>query len=224
MRIEVKNISKTYDLKYSTVEALKSINLLIEEGEYVAVCGVSGSGKSTLLNMIGCLDKPSTGKIMFDDINIVDLSESERADIRNSRIGFVFQDYALIQYRTVAENVYMPLYLSSIPHKEHKRMVQEAARKVGIEEMLKRKVYTLSGGQKQRVAIARALVCNPELILADEPTGSLDEGGKEEIRSILKGISETGKTVVVVTHDKTLATGADKIVNIKNGKTDCSVC
>ncbi|MBO7449456.1 MAG: ABC transporter ATP-binding protein [Clostridiales bacterium] len=220
MRIEVKNISKTYDLKYSTVEALKSINLLIEEGEYVAVCGVSGSGKSTLLNMIGCLDKPSTGKIMFDDINIVDLSESERADIRNSRIGFVFQDYALIQYRTVAENVYMPLYLSSIPRKEHKRMVQEAARKVGIEEMLKRKVYTLSGGQKQRVAIARALVCNPELILADEPTGSLDEGGKEEIRSILKGISESGKTVIVVTHDKTLAFGADRIVNIRNGRTD----
>ena len=220
MRIEVRNISKTYDLKYSTVEALKSINLLIEEGEYVAVCGVSGSGKSTLLNMIGCLDKPSTGKIMFDDINIVDLSESERADIRNSRIGFVFQDYALIQYRTVAENVYMPLYLSSIPRKEHKRMVQEATRKVGIEEMLKRKVYTLSGGQKQRVAIARALVCNPELILADEPTGSLDEGGKEEIRSILKGISESGKTVIVVTHDKTLAFGADRIVNIRNGRTD----
>ena len=220
MRIEVKNLSKTYELKYNPVEALKDVSAVFEEGEYIAICGVSGSGKSTLLNMIGCLDKPSSGKILFNNVDIVNLKESERAQIRNSKIGFVFQDYALLQYRTVEENVFIPLYLSSFQSRMHKQMVKQAVATAGIEGLLKRKVYTLSGGQKQRVAIARSLVCNPELILADEPTGSLDEGGKEEIRNILKGISETGKTVIVVTHDKTLATIADKVIYIKDGRTE----
>lgn len=222
MSIQINNVSKTYNLKYDSVEAVKNVSINISDGDYVAICGVSGSGKSTLLNLIGCLDKPSMGEIYVDDVNVVDLKESERANIRNSKIGFIFQDYALIQYRTVEENILMPLYLSSFPRKVHRDMVRSAALKVGIEDLLKRKVYTLSGGQKQRVAIARALVCNPEIILADEPTGALDEGGKEAIRQILKEISESGKTVIVVTHDSVLASCADKVVNIKNGITQVS--
>ncbi len=219
MSIRVNNVSKIYDLKYNTVEALKNASIDIADGEYVAICGVSGSGKSTLLNLIGCLDKPSTGEIYIGETNIVNLKESERAIIRNTKIGFVFQDYALIPYRTVEENIIMPLYLSAFPRKQHKKMVLDAASKVGIDDLLKRKVYTLSGGQKQRVAIARALVCNPEMILADEPTGALDESGKESIRKILKDISNSGKMVIVVTHDTILASCADRVIYIKDGTT-----
>lgn len=216
--IELKNVSKIYGSGNGQIKALDSINLSIEEGEFVAICGVSGSGKSTLLHLIGCLDKPTTGEITIGDNNIVNLNSSSRAELRNGKIGFVLQDFGLIPYRTSYENVMVPLYFAKSRVKDRRSKVMKALELAGVADLANRRINKLSGGQKQRVAIARALVNDAPIILADEPTGALDSVTRDEIKMLLKSVNEQGKTVIVVTHDLELADAANRVINIKDGK------
>ncbi|MBQ1743440.1 MAG: ABC transporter ATP-binding protein [Clostridiales bacterium] len=219
MIIELDNVRKIYRTgKCVSATALDGVSLVIEQGEYVSFCGVSGSGKTTLLNLIGCLDLPSEGQVLLDGRNTSEMKDSERANIRNSKIGFVFQDYALIPYRTVYENLIVPAYFSSMPRKNFKIKAEKVLEKVGMKEYLKRPISSLSGGQKQRVAIARALMLDPDVILADEPSGALDSGNKKELIDLFRQINETGKTVIIVTHDNELANSTNKIIKLIDGK------
>ncbi len=216
--IELKNVSKTYGgRRESKVTALSGIDLRIRKGEFVAICGVSGSGKSTLLNLIGCLDKASSGDVFLNGRSVNKLSSRSRAHIRNSETGFVLQDFGLIPYRTAYENVMLPFYFSSKRVKDRSSRVCMALNSTGVSELRSRKVSKLSGGEKQRVAIARALVNDPDIILADEPTGALDSKTKKEIIRLFEEINEQGKTVVVVTHDMELANAAHRVLHIKDG-------
>lgn len=218
MNIELEKVSKVYRTgKDIEVKALDSVDLKIDQGDYLAVCGVSGSGKSTLLHLIGCLDLPTEGKVLLDGKNTAEMKDAERAAIRNSKIGFVFQDYALIPYRTVYENLIIPAYFSNVRRKQFGPMVDKVLDVVGMKDYLKRRVDTLSGGQKQRVAIARALMLDPDIILADEPSGALDSKNKTELIELFKTINESGKTIIVVTHDFEMAEAAQKIITIKDG-------
>lgn len=217
MEINIKNASKTYVAGKNNVNALNGVNLTINQGDYIAICGVSGSGKSTLLNIIGGLDKVDSGSVLYDEIDSTAMSDREKAEFRNKNIGFVFQDYALIPYRNVYENVEIPLLLSKIPAKEYKQRINTVVELIGIKDLLKRKVNALSGGQKQRVAIARALVCDPTVILADEPTGALDTDSKKGVIELLKKVNELGKTVIVVTHDADVAASAKRRMRIVDG-------
>ncbi|MCR4670769.1 MAG: ABC transporter ATP-binding protein [Saccharofermentans sp.] len=218
MNIELEKVSKVYRTgKDIEVKALDSVDLKIDQGDYLAVCGVSGSGKSTLLHLIGCLDLPTEGKVLLDGKNTAEMKDAERAAIRNSKIGFVFQDYALIPYRTVYENLIIPAYFSNVRRKQFGPMVDKVLDVVGMKDYLKRRVDTLSGGQKQRVAIARALMLDPDIILADEPSGALDSKNKTELIEFFKTINESGKTIIVVTHDFEMAEAAQKIITIKDG-------
>jgi|LSQX01.1.fsa_nt_gb putative bacteriocin export ABC transporter (lactococcin 972 group) len=215
---ELKNVLKTYrPRREMPVEALRGVNLEIQKGEMVAITGVSGSGKSTLLHIMGFLDQPTDGTIYFEKPIPSKMRDSERAKLRNEKIGFVLQDFALIPYRTAYENIELPLIFSQVPRKERRERIKSICEKLGIPELLKRKVSQMSGGQKQRVAIARALINNPELILADEPTGALDRKTKQETLSLLKKIHDEGKTVVVVTHDPQVAELADRQLFIEDG-------
>lgn len=218
MKIVLKDLSKTYEVEKNKVDALNGVNLTINQGDFIAVCGVSGSGKSTLLNLLGGMDKPTSGEILCDDLDITKQKDKELSEFRNKNIGFVFQDYALIPYRSVYENLEVPLMFSRIPRKEYKAIINKTIEQVGLADLLKRKVSTLSGGQKQRVAIARALVCDPMMILADEPTGALDSKSKQEVIDLLIKVNEMGKTIIVVTHDNDVAQSAKRIINIKDGK------
>ncbi len=219
MNISIQNVSKIYKLnKQNEVTALKDISMEIRQGDYCAICGVSGSGKSTLLHMFGLLDKPSSGRILFDNDDPGIWSESKRAKFRNENIGYVLQDYALIPYRTVEENLEIPLYFSNTSRKEFSVRVKKALEATGVDDLVKRRVNSLSGGQMQRVAIARALINEPKLILADEPTGALDSDNKEAVIKLFKGINDTGISIVVVTHDADVAASAGKCFQIKDGR------
>ncbi len=219
MKIELKNVSKVYmPNKNDAVTALNEVNLTINQGDYLSICGVSGSGKSTLLHLLGCLDIASCGEVLFDDKCINRLSDSAKAELRNSKIGFVFQDYALIPYRTVYENLMVPLYFSSIKRSKCRDKVEEVLEYVSMEGYENRKISTLSGGQKQRIAIARALICNPEIILADEPSGALDSDNRKVIIELFKKINDMGKTLVVVTHDNELALASKRRIVISDGR------
>jgi putative ABC transport system ATP-binding protein len=215
--IDLSNITKVYGKGEARVIALKEINLNIEEGELVAIIGPSGSGKSTLLNILGYLDRPTSGEYLFMDNNINDLSERKIAKIRNTRIGFVLQNFALLPQYSVYENINIPLELSKIKKKESKTRIKEMLIKLGIEDKLKKYPPQLSGGQNQRVAIARALINNPSLILADEPTGSLDQNTSQEVIDILKELNREGKTVIIVTHNQNIANQCDRIISIIDG-------
>ncbi len=217
--IEIKGVKKNYRLsKEVSVPALSGIDLTIDKGEYVAICGVSGSGKSTLLHIIGCLDKATEGEVIINGEDVSTLNNRKLSKIRCREIGFVLQDFGLIPYRTVYENVEVPLLFAGVKRSKRKEMILAALKEVGIEDLVNRKVIKMSGGQKQRAAIARAIVNNASIILADEPTGQLDSETKNEMNELFRKLKGSGKTVVVVTHDKELAQSADRVLFITDGK------
>lgn len=215
--ISLKNINKEYGKNDAKCVALKNINLKIEKGDMVAIMGPSGAGKSTLLNIIGCLDIPTNGEYCLDGEDVSKFSSNKLAKIRNNKIGFVFQNFNLLYDYSLTDNVCVPLSYSS----NRKNMKDRAIKKlieVGLEEHINKKPDELSGGQKQRVAIARALVNEPEIILADEPTGALDKKTGENIINILKAINEKGKTILIITHDINVAKMCKRIINIVDGE------
>lgn len=222
----MENITKTYKIGEENVEVLAGINLRIERGEFVAIMGTSGSGKTTLMNLIGCLDVPTSGRYVLADSEVSNLTDDELSVIRNEHIGFVFQNFYLLPYATVLENVLLPtLYISTPPIPPlarggnggvEKRAI-ELLKLVGLEERAKFRPNQLSGGQQQRVAIARALINDPELLLCDEPTGQLDSKTAAEIMNLLTEMNKMGKTVIVVTHDQNIASYTKRIIQIKDG-------
>ena len=215
--IELRDINKTYN-NGQPLHVLKGINLDIERGEFVSIMGASGSGKSTLLNILGILDNYDTGTYHLAGKLIKDLSESQAADYRNRMIGFIFQSFNLIGFKTAVENVELPLIYQKVREGERSRRVKEALERVGLENRAKHLPTELSGGQQQRVAIARALVTRPSLILSDEPTGNLDSHTSSEILGIFKELHEQGNTIVLITHDNDIARQAKRIVHILDGR------
>lgn len=215
--LEVKDIVKTYNTGEISFTALKKVSLKIEKGEFTAIMGPSGSGKSTLLNIIGLMDSPSRGTISINEEEILGGSADKMAEIRNRVVSFIFQDYNLIEEYTVYENVEMPLRYRGTKIKERKILVKKALEKVGLLDKINSRVTRLSGGQRQRVAIARALVGDGDIILADEPTGALDQNTGKEIMDILKELNDEGKTIIIVTHDPKVAAQCKKHFNIIDG-------
>ena len=216
--IELKNVSKIYKMGDNKVYALDKANLKINEGEFVAIFGPSGSGKSTLMHIIGCLDIPTQGTVFLEGKDISKFSESELATIRGKTIGFIFQTFNLFQTLTVLENVMLPMVFQDMPAKERKKRAKELIEYVGLGHRVDHRPAELSGGEQQRVAVARSLAINPKIILGDEPTGNLDSKTGKKIMEGLKEVNKEGKTVILVTHDASLASYANKIVHIKDGK------
>jgi putative ABC transport system ATP-binding protein len=217
--IKLVNVWKTYKMGDVEVNALKGINLEVFEGEFLAIQGPSGSGKSTAMNLIGCLDIPSQGKILLENHDISQLRESDLAQIRGRKIGFIFQQFNLLNTLSAMENVMLPMMFQGIPESDRKKRATELLTMVGLGERINHKPSELSGGQQQRVAIARALAIDPPVILADEPTGNLDSKTGETVMTFLKKLQkEEGKTIVMVTHDNNLAKEAERIENLKDGQ------
>lgn len=214
--INMNNINKIYSMGSSEFKALDNINLSINKGEYVAIVGPSGAGKSTLMNIIGCLDTPSGGEYILDGLN-TKCSDSKLAEIRNKKIGFIFQNYNLLPKLNVLENVELPLLYLGMSNSEIKERALSALKKVGLETHLKHKPNELSGGQKQRVAIARALVTEPQIILADEPTGALDSKTGREVLNMLEDLNKEGNTIIIITHDKEIAAEAKRMITVRDG-------
>lgn len=216
--IRLENVIKIYGEDYEKKIALNNICLEIKDGEFVAVTGPSGSGKSTLLNIIGCMDIPTKGRYYLDDTDITLKTKSQIEDIRKKKIGFVFQHFALMDYYTAYENIELPLIIKNIKRSERKRLVNEQLKLLGIEEVKDHIPSKMSGGQRQRVAIARALVSGCNILLADEPTGALDQATGREVMELLKEINKRGTTVIIVTHDINIANQTERIIEICDGK------
>ena len=216
--VEIKDMYKIYKMGENEVRALNGVNLKIKPKEFVAIIGPSGSGKSTLMNMIGCLDTPTSGEYYIDGHEASTLDEDEQAAIRNKEIGFIFQQYNLLQKLTVEENVELPLIYAGVSQEARKRLAKAALERVGLYERRFHKPTELSGGQQQRVSIARALAARPPIILADEPTGALDSKTGTEVLNMLKELHREGKTVILITHDNKIAHEADRIVRIMDGE------
>ena len=214
--IAVKNLSKTYDSGTLTVTALREVSFKITKGEFVSIMGPSGSGKSTLMNVLGCLDQPTNGNYRLEGLEISSLRPNQLAEVRNRRIGFVFQSFNLLPRATALENTELPLLYGRVPNSTE--IAMQALERVGLKDRAKHKPTELSGGEKQRVAIARALVNQPAIILADEPTGNLDSATGEEIMSLFLQLNKENVTLVLVTHEEDIALKAQRIIKMKDGK------
>lgn len=216
--IRLEHIFKIYEMGDNKVYALNDVSLHVAPKEFVSIIGPSGSGKSTLMNMLGCLDVPTKGRYLLDGTDVSKKTDDELAEIRNSKIGFVFQGFNLLPKLTAIENVELPLIYSNVGSKERHRRAKEALEKVGLGGRVDHKPTELSGGQQQRVAIARALITNPPIILGDEPTGNLDSKSGKEVMEIFKSLNESGNTVILITHDSGVAAQAKRVVRIQDGK------
>ena len=218
--LEVKGVKKVYTTRFGNnkVEALKNVNFQVEKGEYVAIMGESGSGKTTLLNILAALDRPTGGSVFLDGRNLSDIRESDMAAFRRDELGFVFQDFNLLDTFPVEDNIYLPLVLAGKSYNEMKVRLAPIAEKLGITSLLKKNPYEISGGQKQRVAVARALITGPKLILADEPTGALDSKATDELLSLFNEVNATGQTILMVTHSVKAASHAGRVLFIKDGE------
>ncbi len=216
--IELENVSRLYVVGDTVVRALDNVSLSIEEKSFTAIMGPSGSGKSTLMSLVGCLDVPTSGKILIDGEETGGLNEDELSYIRNRKIGFVFQHFSLLPKLNALDNAALPLLYAGVPLKERKERAEEMLCRVGLSQRLRHKPNELSGGQKQRVAIARALVNNPAILLADEPTGALDSVTGHEVMELFHALNDEGHTIVFVTHDRSLAKECGRIIPIKDGR------
>ena len=216
--IELQDVKKLYEIGESVIPALNGLSLKIQRGEFVAILGASGSGKSTAMNMIGSLDSPSEGKILLEGVDISHADESELAQLRGKKIGFIFQSFNLIPSLTALGNVMLPMTFQNIPRAQRKMRAMQLMTKVGLKERMFNLPSQLSGGERQRVAIARALVNDPEIILADEPTGNLDSKTGTDIIKMLTDLHEQGRTVILITHDEKIAKKAQRRIKIKDGK------
>ena len=218
MIITVDNINKTYKNGSLELQVLKNISFKVDKGEFLAIMGSSGSGKSTMMNILGCLDNQYEGRYILDGIDISKSTENELSEIRNKKIGFIFQSFNLLPRLTALENVELPLVYSSIPKEERHKRANELLEMVGLKDRTHHRPNELSGGQRQRVAIARALVNNPSIILADEPTGNLDSKSEGEIIEILQKLNKIGKTIVIVTHEPSIGEIAERKIVFKDGE------
>lgn len=215
--ISISDVKKSYQMGPEEVQILKGVHLDIQQGDFVAIIGPSGSGKSTLMNVIGCLDTPSSGSYMLDGVEVSQLSDNKLADIRNRKIGFIFQSFHLLPKLTAIENVELPLIYRGLGAKERHEMAVQALRQVGLEDRMGHRPSELSGGQQQRVAIARALAAHPPILLADEPTGALDTKTGQEVMELIKKLNHEGHTIVLITHDMEVAAHAKRVVFMNDG-------
>ncbi|GKU26281.1 ABC transporter ATP-binding protein [Clostridium folliculivorans] len=218
MNIQLRGISKSYGNKNSSFTALKDINLCVEKGEMIAIMGPSGSGKTTLLNIMGLMDKPTVGNYILDGEDTLKFNNSKLSKFRNKNIAFIFQNFALVNNETVVDNVLMPLNFRRLSASDKKKRVMDAIESVGLSDKIKSKINELSGGQKQRVAIARAIAADTDIILADEPTGALDRDTGKDILDKLRTLNKEGKTIIIITHDITVAEYCDRTIYIEDGR------
>ena len=218
--LEVAGLRKVYTTRFggNKVEALRDVNFIVEDGEYVAVMGESGSGKTTLLNILAALDKPTAGRVVLDGQELGHVPESKIAAFRRDNLGFVFQEFNLLDTFTLEDNIFLPLVLAGVSVQEMRSRLGPVAEQLGIGELLKKYPYEVSGGQKQRAAVARAIITNPKLVLADEPTGALDSRSTDELLRVFGKINETGRTIVMVTHSVKAASHASRVLFIRDGE------
>jgi putative ABC transport system ATP-binding protein len=218
MLLELKNVYKNYSEDQMIVPVLKNVSFQVNEGDYVAIMGPSGSGKTTLMNIIGCLDKMSEGSYFFDQEDVSKMDENTLSDLRLNKIGFVFQNFNLLNSETAQENVALPLIYAGIKKEERNERAKEALTKVGLQERTQFKPNQLSGGQKQRVAIARAIINHPKILLADEPTGALDQASGKQVMELFQSLNDEGVTIIMITHDAKVADHAKKVLHIIDGE------
>ena len=218
--LEIRHVKKIYTTRFggNQVTALRDVNFAVEDGEYVAIMGESGAGKTTLLNILAALDKPSSGEVLLDGHDITQISDKELSAFRRDHLGFVFQDFNLLDTFSLRDNIYLPLVLAGRPYKEMENRLLPIAERLGITELLEKYPYEVSGGQKQRAAVARALITNPRLILADEPTGALDSHTTDSLLSLFGAINEGGQTLLMVTHSVKAASHAGRVLFLRDGE------
>lgn len=218
--LQVKNLKKTYSTRFGKVkiQALTNVNFNVESGEYIAIMGESGSGKTTLLNILATLDKPTGGEVLLDGKSTLQISDKRIAEFRRDNLGFVFQDFNLLDTFSLKDNIYLPLVLAGESHKEMEKRIKPIAEKLGITQLLEKYPYEVSGGQKQRCAVARALITNPRIILADEPTGALDSKSADSLLEVFRQINESSQTVLMVTHSVKAASNANRVLFLRDGE------
>ena len=220
MLIQLDGIKKEYHMGMEVVQALSGVSIQVSKGEYMSIMGPSGSGKSTLMNIVGCLDTPSNGDYILNNVNVSTMNDDELAEIRNREIGFVFQTFNLLPRATALHNVELPLIYNGTSSSQRRELAESALERVGLKDRMTHRPNELSGGQRQRVAIARALVNNPSIILADEPTGNLDTRTGDEIMEIFESLHDAGNTIILVTHEEYIAEHSDRIVRLRDGRVE----